>query len=176
MGGRAPRPGTSPRALAPGWQPAERRVEKLSPVRRRVWLALPLCATAMAPLGASAPGAVAASPPASGSASVLLAFLPSRGVVPSATVASPSPGPGSGDGATEAELATVKGLSVGIMSAAQGSYTTVQLLLDITQGARIASSAYADARPLALSLKAAGTGAAVRGWSAARKRAEDAPA
>jgi len=61
------------------------------------------------------------------------------------------------------------------MSATQGSYTAEQLLLDITQGARIASSAYSQARPPTLSLKAAGAGAVVEGWQAARRRAEDAP-
>ncbi len=44
--------------------------------------------------------------------------------------------------AGEPELARVPGLSVGIMSATQGPYSAAQLLLDITQGARIAASAY----------------------------------
>ena len=67
------------------------------------------------------------------------------------------------------------GLSVGIMSAAQGAYSTSQFLLDITQGARIASSAYT--RPLRPRCRrfAAGAGAVVAGWPAARRRAEDAP-
>jgi hypothetical protein len=68
------------------------------------------------------------------------------------------------------------GLSVGIMSATQGSYTTAQLVLDITQGARVASSAYPTAHPPALSLlPAAGAGAVVQGWQAVRRRAGDAP-
>ena len=77
--------------------------------------------------------------------------------------------------AGEAELASVRGLSVGIMSATQGQYTRTQLLLDITQGARVASSAYATMRPPALSVKVTGTAAAVEGWPAARTRAENAP-
>ena len=61
------------------------------------------------------------------------------------------------------------------MSATQGSYTTAQLALDVTQGARVASSAYSTARPPALSLSLAGAGAVVHGWRAARRRAEGAP-
>jgi len=77
--------------------------------------------------------------------------------------------------AGERELADVPGLSVGIMSAAQGQYSAAQLLLDITQGARVAASAYPRAHPPALSLGAAGTAGVIEGWSVARKRAEDAP-
>jgi hypothetical protein len=96
----------------------------------------------------------------------LLVFLPS------------SSGPRAGEGAGssfESDLAAVKGVSVGIMSAGQGRYTASQLALDITQGARIASSAYSSSRPPTLSLKQAGAGAVVEGWRAARRRAEDAP-
>jgi hypothetical protein len=82
----------------------------------------------------------------------------------------------------EPELAGIPGLSVGIMSATQGSYSAEQLLLDITQGARIASSAYSPTRPPSLSLQAPGgnrtLGAeegAITGWQAARARAESAP-
>ncbi len=78
--------------------------------------------------------------------------------------------------AGESELASAGGLSVGWMSATQGSYTTEQLLLDITQGARVASSAYSQSHPAALTLKPTGTGAVVAGWRAALRRAEDAPA
>jgi hypothetical protein len=69
----------------------------------------------------------------------------------------------------------VNGLSVGIMSATQGAYSATQLLLDITQGARIASSGYSHSRPPALSLRTTGVGAVVAGWRAALERAEDAP-
>jgi hypothetical protein len=77
--------------------------------------------------------------------------------------------------AAEAQLASVKGLSVGIMSASQGEYDTDQLLLDLTQGARVASSAYATAEPPALSLRSAGSEGTIEGWRAARRRAEAAP-
>jgi hypothetical protein len=83
--------------------------------------------------------------------------------------------------ASESELASVPGLSVGIMSASQGSYSAEQLLLDITQGARIASSAYSPSRPPAMALCTSGVSdtssstGTIAGWSAARKRAESAP-
>jgi hypothetical protein len=77
--------------------------------------------------------------------------------------------------AGEPELASVKGLSVGIVSATQGQYSTAQLLLDITQGARVASSAYPQASPPALSLKPVGAGALIEGWQAVSRRAEEAP-
>jgi hypothetical protein len=73
------------------------------------------------------------------------------------------------------ELSGVKGLSVGILSATQGGYTSAQFLLDITQGARVASSAYATSRPPALSPRQIGSGASVAGWQDALRRAEDAP-
>ncbi len=69
----------------------------------------------------------------------------------------------------------MNGLSVGIMSATQGSYSATQLLLDITQGARITTSGYSHASPPILSLRKAGTGAVVAGWRAALQRAENAP-
>ncbi len=75
----------------------------------------------------------------------------------------------------ESDLASVHGLSVGIMSASQGTYSTPQFLLDVTQGARIASSAYSQPRPPDLSLMPAGAGAVVAGWRAAGRRAEQAP-
>jgi hypothetical protein len=99
----------------------------------------------------------------------LLVFLPSSAGAPA------SAGGGSAEAGFEAALASVGGFSVGIVSAAQGRYTTAQLALDISQGARIASSAYSRSRPPALSLRPAGAGAVVEGWRAARRRAEDAP-
>jgi hypothetical protein len=75
----------------------------------------------------------------------------------------------------ESELASVPGLSIGIMSAAQGPYSAEQLLLDITQGARIAGSAYSSTRPPAMALRVLGAGGAIAGWRATLRRAEDAP-
>jgi hypothetical protein len=141
------------------------------PARRRLSPALTLLAAAVALPGVPTAGAAAASSAAPPSPSVLLAFLAATRNAPLA----PSVRASSPDGRFETGLASVRGLSVGIMSATQGRYRTAQLLLDITQGARIASSAYGEANPPALSLEPAGAGAAVRGWPAARKRAEEAP-
>jgi hypothetical protein len=78
--------------------------------------------------------------------------------------------------AGEAELASVPGMSVGIMSATQGSYNPAQLLLDITQGARVARSAYASADPPPMSLlRTSATAGAIAGWRAALGRAAAAP-
>jgi hypothetical protein len=99
----------------------------------------------------------------------VLAFLPAS--APSARGARAS----SDSDTFERELASVNGLSVGIMSATQGGYSATQLLLDITQGARIASSGYSRARPPVLSLLTVGTGAVFTGWHAALQRAEAAP-
>ena len=67
------------------------------------------------------------------------------------------------------------GLSVGIMSASQGAYSPTQLLLDITQGARVAVSSYNHAQPPPVSPHELGTGAELEGWTAVRARAAQAP-
>jgi hypothetical protein len=77
--------------------------------------------------------------------------------------------------ASSQELASVPSLSTGILSAAQGSYTTAQLLLDITQGARVSTSAYDPARPPTLSLHQHGAGALVEPWQEVLERAHGAP-
>jgi hypothetical protein len=78
--------------------------------------------------------------------------------------------------AGERELAAAPGMSVAMMSASQGRYSPTQLLLDISQGARIASSAYAHGEPPPLTLRLTGAGAAtVAGWRTARSRAAAAP-
>jgi len=69
----------------------------------------------------------------------------------------------------------VPSLSTGIMSAAQGSYTTAQLMLDITQGSRVSTSTYNPQRPPALSLRPHDAGAVVEEWQAALQRARNAP-
>ena len=112
-------------------------------------LALLLCVSAP---GLLAPVAQASSPPARSSA--LLVFVP----------------------AGEAELAGVSGLSVGIMSASQGHYSPAQLALDISQGARVATSSYTEPRPPRMSLTRIGGGGLIAGWQASRRRAERAPA
>jgi len=69
--------------------------------------------------------------------------------------------PSSSD-AIETELAGVPTLSTGLMSATQGNYTTAQLLLDITQGARVSYSAYSPPLPPALSIVPTGSQASAR--------------
>jgi len=69
----------------------------------------------------------------------------------------------------------VPSLSTGILSAAQGSYTTTQLMLDITQGSRVSTSAYSPVRPPVLTLQPRGVGAAVEDWQTVLERARDAP-
>ncbi len=77
--------------------------------------------------------------------------------------------------AGEPQLAGLTGASVGIMSASQGPYSSSQLLLDIGQGARIASSAYATPGAPALSLAVSGERARIVGWQTALRRAQRAP-
>ena len=79
--------------------------------------------------------------------------------------------------ADEAQMAGIPDLSMGIMSASQGHYATAQLLLDITQGARVASSAYATAKTPVLSLTTSGHGGVgvIDGWQGAQRRAQAAP-
>ena len=75
---------------------------------------------------------------------------------------------------SERELARVPGMSVAIMSAAQGRYSSSQLLLDISQGARIADSAYPSPVPV-LALARHGPRFSILGWQSARARAAAAP-
>jgi hypothetical protein len=74
--------------------------------------------------------------------------------------------------AIQRELDSMPGLSVGILSATQGSYSAAQLVLDITQGARISPSAYKMPGPPFLSL---GVDGHVQGWPAVLARAHSAP-
>jgi len=62
------------------------------------------------------------------------------------------------------------------MSAAQGTYSRSQLLLDITQGNRIATASYPAGPQPRLGLLASGSTGAITGWGAARRRAASAPA
>jgi hypothetical protein len=78
-------------------------------------------------------------------------------------------------GATSEQLASVPSLSTGIMSGAQGTYTTTQLALDIGQGSRVSTSAYSPQHPPPLALRASGAGAVIEGWQAALRRAHGAP-
>lgn len=85
-------------------------------------------------------------------------------------------------------------LSTGLLSATQGTYTTSQFLLDLSQGARVSYSSYTPQHPPVLSLLTppgtpsgegpraigsaralAGAGAEVAPWSQVLKRAHGAP-
>ncbi|MFZ1153574.1 MAG: hypothetical protein WAN93_01575, partial [Solirubrobacteraceae bacterium] len=110
----------------------------LSAVRGGLLAAL-LCMTASPALW---PATATASGSGSGGRSALVVFLgPGQ----------PLAGHSEGD-VVERELAAVPTLSTAILSATQGAYTTAQLVLDITQGARVSSSAYKPAAPPFLSL------------------------
>ena len=62
------------------------------------------------------------------------------------------------------------------MSAAQGTYTTTQLALDITQGSRVSTSAYNPQHPpVAVVASRAARARWSTGWQAALRRAHDAP-
>lgn len=100
---------------------------------------------------------------------------------PSALVVFVSPSPAAGESpseATERELSSIGGLSTGIMSASQGTYTAAQLALDITQGARISSSSYRQSEPPALTLLTHQNplgGGRIEPWAAVLRRAKTAP-
>jgi hypothetical protein len=66
--------------------------------------------------------------------------------------------------AGERALAGAAGMSVGILSAIQGTYSSEQMALDISQGARIATSAYDSPRP-----------PSIGDWPAVLARAQAAP-
>jgi hypothetical protein len=87
-------------------------------------------------------GALQAGAPQDGTAPVSTTGADTR----SALVVFLSPGQtlsGRSEGDTiERELASAPELSIGILSATQGAYTTPQMVLDITQGARVSGSAY----------------------------------
>jgi len=79
-------------------------------------------------------------------------------------------------GTTPAELASVPGMAVGLMSAGVGDVPAEQTYLDVGQGARTASSLYDQPLP---PLHARNEGAAAipsREWVAARSRARGVPA
>ena len=75
----------------------------------------------------------------------------------------------------ERSLAALPGMSVGILSAAQGAPSAAQLALDISQGARVASGAYGSP-PVALTLQPDRGAGRISGWRAAQARARGAPA
>jgi hypothetical protein len=75
------------------------------------------------------------------------------------------------------ELGSVLSLSTAIMSATQGKYVADQMLLDMTQGARVAYSSYSPTYPPGPLLLSFGPppSARVETWPALLKRAKSAP-
>lgn len=110
--------------------------------------------------GAAGSGhAAAAAPPRS----ALIAFVSAPAGQPAAALG--------------ARLARLPGLSLGLLSADEGGYRTAQMLLDISQGARIATASYTRRLPVPLRVVPAGDSAAVvPQWPAVLRRAHDAPA
>jgi hypothetical protein len=109
-------------------------------------------------------------------------------VEPSALVVFLPPDPSrrrgqSEDDAIEAELSSIPTLSIGILSATQGTYNADQMLLDMTQGARVSYSAYSPAYPPSLSSldlyltaeHGLPASAHISSWPAALRRAQGAP-
>jgi hypothetical protein len=117
-------------------------------------------------LSASWPAGAGATEPV-GKGSALVVFL--------------APGPSrsglSEDDAIEDEFSSIPDFSIGILSATQGNYIADQMLLDITQGARVSYSAYSPAYPPSLASLALGPspGAQVSRWPEVLRRAQEAP-
>jgi hypothetical protein len=79
------------------------------------------------------------------------------------------------DDAVEVELASLTGLSTGLLSATEGAYNPEQFLLDVTQGARVEYGSYHPQAPPPLAFQRIAAGAQLRGWDAVLRRARGAP-
>jgi hypothetical protein len=81
------------------------------------------------------------------------------------------------DDAIESQFSSIPTLSTGILSATQGTYNADQMLLDITQGARVSYSAYNPAYPPSLASLALGPAPSARisPWPQVLRRAQKAP-
>lgn len=100
---------------------------------------------------------------------------------PTALVVFLAPGPPrpaqSEDDAIESQFSSIPTLSTGILSATQGTYNADQMLLDITQGARVSYSAYNPTYPPSLASLTLGPApsARVSPWPEVLRRAQNAP-
>jgi hypothetical protein len=81
----------------------------------------------------------------------------------------------SANDALQRELASIPTLSIGILSATQGAYSNAQMALDITQGARVAGSAYDPFDPPSLQVLGAAPQAAAQSAQAGPARAVGVP-
>jgi hypothetical protein len=139
-----------------------------------------LCVASLAALPASA-GARGSRPPLA--STVAAATAPQSAAAPRAPKAlvvflPPLAAAGeSPSDALERELASIPQLSPAILSATQGTYKADQLLLDMTQGARVAYSSYSPTDPPSLASLTFVTApsALVSSWPAALRRAQGAP-
>lgn len=130
--------------------------------------------TALALLAPAAPAqAPAVTAPAQ--ARALVAFLPSP--APTTAVAADAEDPSIAfDWALDA-LDAERRMTLGLTSAAQGTYAREQVYLDISQGTRVSLNSYDPKEPPPLRLLPAPGGAGrLAGWPAVRARATDAPA
>lgn len=115
-------------------------------------IALGLASPAGSPAATRDPGPVAAK-------TAYLVFVPSSGA-------------GGFDRSLIRAFGRIPGLSPGLYSATQGSYSREQALLDISQGARVSRSLYDPQETPALRLEPSGV---LRGWGAVLERAATAP-
>ncbi len=86
-----------------------------------------------------------------------------------------TPVTGSAYNALQPELASIPTLSIGILSATQGAYSNTQMALDITQGARVAGSAYDPFDPPSLQVLGAAPQASAQSAQAGPARAMGVP-
>lgn len=74
-----------------------------------------------------------------------------------------------------ADLQELPGFSVGLFSPTLGRYTPMQMMLDISQGSRVASSLYKPATPPPVAAVADGQGTKLLGWDRLVARADAVP-
>ncbi|HZV72637.1 MAG TPA: hypothetical protein VFF79_02875 [Conexibacter sp.] len=126
-----------------------------------------------AALGTVAVSSAHASAPAA--ARVLLVFVPAH--QPPAYTVQPPLQPGQRTSAQRLfdEIAGRGELSLGLVSASQGAYTTQQAVLDISQGTRVSQSTYSPSGVPDVFLRHAGSVGEIAGWRGVLARAATAP-
>ncbi len=147
--------------------------------RRRQRREAALAAAALAVAALTLPSAAVAVPSRAGrplrAATALLLFV----APPVRPAAAGSPRGGAcrpcADDAALAQMRSVPGLSLGILSAAEGVYRAEQLLLDIGAGDRVEYASYRPSQPPPLALRRTGVGGVLAGWPAVLARARGAP-
>jgi hypothetical protein len=131
-----------------------------------------LLALAAALIAGLSPASAATAAPAGGSA--LIVFLPPG--APAGAALGGLARSGSPDDRVLSDFAALPSFSIGLLSSTQGSYTTEQALLDITQGTRTSRSVYSPHDPPRLDLRAdAAGGGTIVDWQAVLRRAAGVP-